>query len=442
LSGQASGQFEVKKVGEVTIFRLYKRKAYEPERKPSAKRFFRRLRALFPCQAGIIKAEELEGLITKTFGSDYQYYVLISDEWFRAITKEQMEQLLKEDDTDTLPYIPTYADCPIPPETAYALGLFFAEGSCGFRDGTASGAWWRIVAEKEYLEKAKAGLEAYPRFPVSFEIKPFNSYKEGAKTNFGERKRDLYCLEVHAQECGARRDFIRAFYRMFYLDGLLDYKKVPGCIYDSSLEAKRAFLEGVIDGDGGRNENRITIVGDLALTGIIKLMKDLHWTFGISVEPRAKRPDVYYVSYGRSREWYTDILQAIDGQGWVSLKWISDRTGIPLPRIMKATKRLEEEGYIISRKPWSQRREVKLAHPYNLCDDFSDVLLGQLTRKTWNQGYAIGQIWWYCSEFGHAQNLFSDGKQIFIVEPQNDEITTWDAIKGQYKDARAYMVKF
>jgi hypothetical protein len=176
----------VKKVGEVTIFRLYKRRPYEPQRKPSAKRFFRRLRALIPCQAEIIKAEDLEGLILRTFGSDYQYHVLISDEKFRVITREQMEKLLKEDDTDTLPYISTYGDC----------------------------------------------------------------------------------------------------------------------------------------------------------------------------------------------------------------------------------------------------------------DDYSDVLLGQLTRKTWNQGYAIGQIWWYCSEFGHAQNLFCDGKQIFIVEPQNDDITTWDAIKSQYKDARAYMVKF
>jgi len=111
LSGQASGQFEVKKVGEVTIFRLYKRKTYEPERKPSAKRFFRRLRALFPCQAEIIKAEELEDLIIRTFGSGYQYYVLISDEWFRVITKEQMEKLLKEDDTDALPYIRVVADC-------------------------------------------------------------------------------------------------------------------------------------------------------------------------------------------------------------------------------------------------------------------------------------------------------------------------------------------
>jgi hypothetical protein len=181
-----SGQFEVKKVGEVTIIRLYKRKTYTPQRKPSVKRFFREIRALIPCQAEIIKAEDLENLILKTFGDNYQYHILISDEYFRVITKEQMEKLLKEDDTDTLPYINVYADC----------------------------------------------------------------------------------------------------------------------------------------------------------------------------------------------------------------------------------------------------------------DDFSDVLLGQLTRKTWTQGYAIGQIWWLCSAFGHAQNLFTDGKQIFIVEPQNDEITTWDAIKSQYKDACAFMVKF
>jgi len=76
------------------------------------------------------------------------------------------------------------------------------------------------------------------------------------------------------------------------------------------------------------------------------------------------------------------------------------------------------------------------------CDDFSDVLLGSLTKKTWTQGLALGQIWWFCSQFGHAQNLFCDGSTIYIVEPQNDAIMTWDDIKKQYPDAQAFMIKF
>jgi len=436
-------QVEVKKRGKVIILRFYRRKPYEPERKPSIKRFLRELRTLVPCRAEEISADNLEDLILETFGSDYEYHILISDEKFRVITKQQMEQLLAKDDTDSLNYIPTYADCPVPESTAYALGLFFADGTCGFREeGKKGGAWWRIVGRKELLEKAKRGLEEYPRFPVYFRINLYDSYRKGAKTNYGERNHDEYCLDVYASKYGARGDFIRAFYRMFYLDGILDYKKVPGCIYDSPISCKRAFLQGVIDGDGERYTNRLTIVGDLALTGIIKIMKDLHWSFSISVETRGKRDDVYYVSYGRSREIDADILQAVEeiGQGrWVSLKQISERTGLPLSRVMSATKRLEKEGYLRSRKPWRQRRLVKLTHPYNLCDDFSDVLLGQLTRKTWVQGFAIGQLWYFNPRFGHAVNLFCDGEKLWIVEPQNDQIVEWGT--GDYS-GKAFMVKF
>jgi hypothetical protein len=102
---------EVKRREKVVVLRFYNREEYKPARKPSAKRFFRKARAVFPCQAEEISAEALEDLILKTFGSDYEYHVLISDEKFRVISKDQMEKLLKEDDTDTLNYIPTYADC-------------------------------------------------------------------------------------------------------------------------------------------------------------------------------------------------------------------------------------------------------------------------------------------------------------------------------------------
>jgi len=101
---------EVKKRGKVVILRL-KRKVYEPERKPNVRRALRKLRTFFPCKAEEISADKLEDLILETFGN-YPYHVLMSDEKFRVITKQQMEQLLKEDDTDTLPYIPPeLADC-------------------------------------------------------------------------------------------------------------------------------------------------------------------------------------------------------------------------------------------------------------------------------------------------------------------------------------------
>jgi len=101
---------KVKKKGKVSILQ-FKRKEYHPERPLSVERCLRKLRTFFPCRANVITAERLIDLILKTFGDDYEYHILISDEKFRIITKDQMAQLLKEDDTETLPYIPTYGDC-------------------------------------------------------------------------------------------------------------------------------------------------------------------------------------------------------------------------------------------------------------------------------------------------------------------------------------------
>jgi hypothetical protein len=76
------------------------------------------------------------------------------------------------------------------------------------------------------------------------------------------------------------------------------------------------------------------------------------------------------------------------------------------------------------------------------CDDFSDVLLGDLTKMTWTGGYAFGQLWFINEEmgFGHACNLFVDNtKTIYIIEPQNDGIYQWG--QGIYS-GKAYLVKF
>jgi hypothetical protein len=75
------------------------------------------------------------------------------------------------------------------------------------------------------------------------------------------------------------------------------------------------------------------------------------------------------------------------------------------------------------------------------CDDFSDLLLGRLTEKTWTQGYAIGQLWYYTPEYGHALNVFCTGNKILICEPQNDSIFEWP-IDWREKGWRAFMVKF
>jgi hypothetical protein len=113
MNGEKTIGVEVKKIGKVTVLKFtnHNIRPLRVERKPSLKRALLKLRALFPCRAEVIKAEDLVNLIVKTFGSDYEYYIFISDSYFRTISREAMERLLKEDDTDKLPYILETADC-------------------------------------------------------------------------------------------------------------------------------------------------------------------------------------------------------------------------------------------------------------------------------------------------------------------------------------------
>jgi len=79
---------------------------------------------------------------------------------------------------------------------------------------------------------------------------------------------------------------------------------------------------------------------------------------------------------------------------------------------------------------------------YADCDDFADVLQGSLTKKTWTVGIALGTIWWFTKDFGHAQNFFIDDKEnLYIIESQNDQIMTWSDIKNQHPDAKPFLVK-
>jgi len=134
----------VKKVNKVEIIRL-ERKTYVPERKPSIRRLLRRFRFLFPCRAEEITADQLEQLILGTFGTDYEYHVLISDEKFRVISREQMEQLLKEDDTDTMPYLEETSDCD--DFSDLLLGQLTRKT---WTQGYAIGQLWYINEEKNF----------------------------------------------------------------------------------------------------------------------------------------------------------------------------------------------------------------------------------------------------------------------------------------------------
>lgn len=138
-------KIRVKRRGKVRILRFQRRRMYIPRRKPNMKRFLLRMKAIIPCRNPEITVDELEDLILKTFGSNYSYHILLSDEKYRIITKQEMMKLLREDDTDTLNYRHIYADC-----DDFADVLLGSLTRRTWVQGFAIGELWYINTEKRF----------------------------------------------------------------------------------------------------------------------------------------------------------------------------------------------------------------------------------------------------------------------------------------------------
>lgn len=200
-------------------------------------------------------------------------------------------------------YVPNKFDCEVAPDLAYAMGLFFADGTCG--------SGWSICNTKpELLEKCILPLErTYPE--LTFRIETYPSEAKGRRTNYGYRNDSLYHLQVGIHhnlrkphqpmlqrgEYGARSKFIAEWRYLFYLD---NYKQVPNCIDDSEAIAKKAFLEGAIDGDGYKKQKRLYIYGLIGATGLIKLMLAIGWD--VSRYPEKRNLGNYVLRYNDNLE--------------------------------------------------------------------------------------------------------------------------------------------
>ena len=189
-------------------------------------------------------------------------------------------------------------DCKVPNELAWTYGLFFADGSCGIikkpKYGKYGGAFWRIVnANKSYLEKAKSALDWEYKDFIVFKINEYKSYKKGIKTNFGERKKNLYCLNAYLKNKkirynsdGTRGKFIEEWYKLFY-DPLTGLKQIPKPLYDIYTEPQKYFIEGLLAGDGVQNWKSQTpyislnIKNRFALRGLDWFLFALNWKYRI-----------------------------------------------------------------------------------------------------------------------------------------------------------------
>jgi len=134
----------VKRVGEVTIVEMFRHKLYpyrpaRREKKPSAlKRLLLKLRKFCSAEEEpVVDYSVVEYIILKTFGTDHQYHVFISDTRYRLPSVDTIKKLLDADDTDKLNYVEDFADC-----DDYAFALQGAQEKYFWGKGYAFGILW------------------------------------------------------------------------------------------------------------------------------------------------------------------------------------------------------------------------------------------------------------------------------------------------------------
>jgi len=334
--------------------------------------------------------------------------IYLPDIEIKVYRKEDVESCYEMEEVSAIKYVAEVHDCYFDTDIAWSLGLFFADGSCGLRGNKFGGAWWRITnTDRSLLERAIIGLEKqWPN--LKFEIVSYPSEAKGQLTNYGERRLGLNHLEIRPisrHNDGLRGKFIKEFREIFYSD---KEKKMPPEMWGSPLRCKRAFLEGVIAGDGTKNRSCITIKGKMGLAGLIDCMLDCRWTFTIRDEKRIE--DCRYIYYNRRREGIGKILEFLDGKDFVSVKEIVEKVGINRTSCRNFLDKLQEDKFIIERRLWSQRREVKLISPYTACDDFAAELYGKFAGLVWTNVHAL-------SCFISDENIF------YFIEPQTGKIS-------------------
>lgn len=165
---------------------------------------------------------------------------------------------------------------------AWALGMFFAEGSCNeYVRGDRDQYCWRI-ADKDMvlLRTALDGLDG--RYPgVTFSIN--GPYKDGM---------------AFVVANGPGKMGLVANYRAAFYDPVHALKRVPTEILNANTEIKRAFIRGCFAGDGNKTDcgSRCDGLGKIGMAGIYYLLSTCGYSASINTCGGPER-DTYRVNF-------------------------------------------------------------------------------------------------------------------------------------------------
>ena len=209
-------------------------------------------------------------------------------------------------------------------EEAYAMGLFFADGSCGtyYWDHTyknkdrpqaytthrESIAWAIANTNLDYLKKAKVKLEKI--YEYEFKIIECALSKDAS-----ENSSICYKLIVNGGE--KVREFVDRYRLLFYNDfetfSPTD-KKVPIDILNNTHNIRQEFFDGYYDGDGSKTKDCkfFDVASKITSQGLYLLCKSLGYEVSINHNP--KKPKVYVLTITKGTQQFNpdQIKKIID----------------------------------------------------------------------------------------------------------------------------------
>jgi hypothetical protein len=308
-------------------------------------------------------------------------------------------------------------DCPLPYDLAFSFGLFYADGSSSVNNDKKTYNWYICNSNKELLERCVEPL--IKEFGFDFKIHSYPSERKGTITNFGVRNKDIYRLQTNIgagnRRLQRREPFIRAWHQMFYTEK--GRKKVPGCIMESPLETKWAFIDGVIEGDAYKKGHMLGVKNKYTLMELYIIMDEL--SLNPKVYPEPRKEDFWYLHYSFLNKHNSYIARFLEDKEWTSVQTIANEFKMSNGMVGGILKGMEKKGNIIFQKPWSQRKEVKLVKGIEAhCDKFAmKARVLAFERYGLNTcGFVIGDI----PAGRHSFNLIVTTTGFLLFEPQNN----------------------
>jgi len=151
-------------------------------------------------------------------------------------------------------------------DEGWIWGLLVAEGYVSSKKSI-----FRIYNTNEkVLEKAQKVLERLieerklgKTRSIEFEIKEYECFKKGVKTNLGERKKTLYTLQARSNVRGSLRALCKFVEERIYTK--LRNKRIPYKILHANEEGTLGFLCGYLEGDKMHTSSKILATGLLYL---------------------------------------------------------------------------------------------------------------------------------------------------------------------------------